>query len=163
MLARAMDRSTLLQPLGLRRNLLLDCLGANTPQAPGWFDIPPGIDIFAAYSAHITELSRHESWQDDRDTKLLLAAARFLTGEFAGATLIAANLPEYGWAQRFGQRYCPLMPYRTLSAALPLPDGLRPPESWLAGTPQQAALQQWLGEHRDMLRWQETEAIYTLP
>ena len=44
-----MDRAISLQSLGLRRNLVLDCLGANTPQAPGFLEVLPGANMLAVY------------------------------------------------------------------------------------------------------------------
>ncbi len=157
-----MDRSALLQPLGFRRNPILDCLGANMPRAPGWLDLSAGADIFSVYRGHVAALSSNAAWLSDRDTMLMLAAARLLTGAVDAAALIVSDLPEHAPTLRFGQRHCPLMPVRTLAAALPLPGHLGPPEGWLIGSAQQALLRQWLTDHSDALRWHEPDGIYTL-
>ncbi len=157
-----MDRFIQFEPLGLRRNLLLDCLGGHTPQAPGYFEPDAGLSIFAAFGRHVAELGRQPAFASDAMTALLLAACRLLTGELAAAELIVENLPVAAHQGRFGQRYCPLMPFRTLSAALPLPPDLADPDRWLAGSAEQAALRAWLTEHHDRLRWVEADGTYVV-
>ncbi len=158
-----MSREIDLQTLGLRRSLLLDCLGANTPQAPGYLEVPPGADVLAVYQDYVAELSRTAAYQADPTTMLLVAAARLLTGEISWATTVLERLPTAPPAQRFGQRYCPLMPYRTLLAVLPLPKELTNLDRWIAGSPEQAALLAWLARHGGQLQWRPAEARYVLP
>lgn len=154
------DRLTRFEPLGLRRNLLLDCLGGHTPQAPGFLNFMAEVDVFAAFRSHIHELSCVVAFQSDHLTALLLATGRLLTGDLNAADVILDQLPARAPRLRFGQRYCLLMPFRTLSAVLPLPPELAEPDLWLAGSQEQAALRSWLAEHRSALRWAETEGVY---
>lgn len=156
------DRLTQFGPLGMRRNLLLDCLGGHTPQAPGFLDPPPGVDILAAFRDHVEELSRQAVFQADPVTALLLAACRLLTGELAAADFILGHLPAEALELRFGQRYCPLMPFRTLTAVLPLPPEFADTDRWLGRLSKQEALKSWLSNNRAALRWSEPESTYVL-
>jgi hypothetical protein len=156
------DRYARFAPLGMRRNLLLDCLGGHTPQAPGYIGFGSGESIFEAFRSCIDVIGRFPAIASDPVIELLLAACRLLTGDLAAADDIVDNLPAAAPALRYGQRYCPLMPFRTLSAALPLPPELADPDRWIAGSPEQAALRAWLAENRDRLGWMETEGEYKL-
>ena len=157
-----MDRFALFEPLGLRRNLLLDCLGGHTPQAPGYLEPDPRIPILVAFQNHVEELARQPAFASDPVTALLLTACRLLTGELSAAYHILENLPAEPNRGHFGQRYCPMMPFRTLSAALPLPNDLADPDRWQAGSAKQVALREWLTEQYDRLRWLAAEGEYRL-
>lgn len=157
-----MNRLSRFHPLGLRRNLLLDCLGGHTPQAPGYMEPAEDEDIFAAFARHIEELARNDAFASDGMTALLLAAGRLLTGDVSAADLILDHLPSVETEMRFGQRYCPLMPFRTLSAALPLPADLKDVDRWVTGLAEQNELRAWLVGHREQLAWVEAEGVYVL-
>ena len=154
------DRFIQFEPLGMRRNLVLDCLGGHTRQAPGFLEPVVGADIFAAFRHHVDELSQQAAFQADPLTALLLATGRLLTGDLAAADFILDHLPTQAPKLRFGQRHCPLMPFRTLGAALPLPPELADTDRWLDGSPEQEALRTWLATNRDALRWIEAEGAY---
>jgi len=79
-----------------------------------------------------------------------------ITGDLSGADEIIDNLP----AQPGLRGYCNLLPFEMLAGCLPLPAPLGERHTWIAGSPQQAALRQWLDQHRHALRWDEVEVEY---
>ena len=157
-----MDRAAFLAPLGLQRLRLLDCLGGNSPKAPGYFDPSGDSEVFAAFAAYISDLSSR--WATDSDPLFisLLAAGRLLTGEIAAANVIVEHLPTKAFKTDHGAGYCVIAPLQALKAALPLPAELTDIVHWIAGSPEQAALSEWLSEHTNTLRWSEAEGVYFL-
>jgi hypothetical protein len=150
-------------PLGLHRNRVIGCLGGNSPHAPAYFHTPADdINIFDAYRSYIVEQSRRWADESDSFSTALLAAGRFLTGDLVAADLVIDNLPAETVKLDHGAGICLLVPFYALKNALPLPETLHDADRWLQGSPEQVALRSWLAEHRDKLRWVETDGIYRL-
>lgn len=155
-----MDRTALLSPLGLQRLRVLDCLGGNSPHAPGYFTPPADGDIFNAFSCYVAQVSPQWATASDSSTISLLAAARFLTGDLVAAHVIIDQLPANAFKLDHGAGFCLVAPLHALSDALPLPADLKDTRRWVAGSVEQAALRAWLSEHRDKLRWVEADGVY---
>lgn len=157
-----MNRAEFLAPLGWQRLRLLDCLGGNSPKAPGYFDPSHDSDVFAAYTAYLSDLSSRWASETDPIFVSLLAAGRLLTGEIAAAQVIVDLLPIEAFKTDHGAGYCVVAPLQALESALPLPSELTDIARWIAGSPEQAALRLWLSDHTDKLDWSESEAVYFL-
>jgi hypothetical protein len=155
-----MDRFTRLSPLGLHRIRVLDCLGGNSPVAPGYFDLPDDTDIFRAFHEHLARMSELCAGDTNPLTVSLLAAGRVLMGDLAAADVILDNLPAEAFTLDHGAGICVVTPLYVLKSALPLPASLGDASSWVAGSGAQAALRTWLAEHRDRLRWVEADGVY---
>jgi hypothetical protein len=155
-----MDRTTLLAPLGRQRLRLLSCLGGDEPRAPGYFVVPEGRDVFAAFGDHVSRLAKE--WADERDPQVvsLLAAAKLLTGDIAAAEVIIDSLPAKAAVLDHGAGYCLAMPVVVLSTALPLPPELSDTRRWTAASAEQRDLRAWLIECRADLRWDEAAGQY---
>jgi hypothetical protein len=157
------DRTTQLSPLGLQRLRVLDCLGGNSPHAPGYFEPAADSNIFDAFGAYVAQVSRQWAGASDAATVSLIAAARFLTGDLAAAYAIVDHFPAKAFKLDHGAGICLVMPLYALMTALPLPTDLKDTRRWLAGSAEQAALRAWLAEHRDQLRWVEADGVYLAP
>ena len=155
-----MDRASRLQPLGLQRLRALDCLGGNTPRAPGFFELAESDDIFAAFRTHTERLSRDWASASDPATVALLATARLLIGDLAAAEVILDHLPAQPIKLDHGAGKCLVLPFHALAAVLPWPADLTDTKRWLAGSAEQTALRDWLAAHRDRLRWLEADGVY---
>jgi len=143
----------LLAALGPPRCYLLMCLGGDWPRLAPAFDPPPGADVLAAFREFVpSRLADAPS--------ALAGAARLLTGDLSGADAIIDNLPEERRVLIGGPGRCASMPFNALAAGLPLPISLARLETWLASSPQQAALRRWLEQHRAGLRWDEIAGVY---
>jgi hypothetical protein len=139
---------------------VLDCLGGNSPRAPGYFEPAASSNIFNAFSDYVAQVSREWAAASDAATISLIAAARFLTGDLAAADAIIDHLPATAFKLDHGAGICLVMPLYALSTALPLPADLKDTRRWLAGSAEQAALRAWLAAHRDKLRWVEADGVY---
>jgi hypothetical protein len=131
------------------------------PAAAPSFVPPEDMSIFDAFRMFIAERSRPLT----EDTPLgisLVAAGRLLIGELAAAGLIIDHLPDEPFVLDHGAGWCCLVPVQVMKNALPLPPELRDTSRWLQGSIEQAALRAWLADHRDRLRWIESEAVYRL-
>jgi hypothetical protein len=157
-----MDRTDFLAPLGFQRLRLLDCLGGNSPSAPGYFSPDANCDVFAAFSTYITDLSSRWGSESDPLTITLLAAGRLLTGEIAAAKVIIDSLPARAFKSDHGAGYCVTAAVNSLNAALPLPADLKDTTRWLAGSPEQERLRSWFSEQKSKLRWSQAEGVYDL-
>src|SRR5205809_462586 len=60
-----MDRTSRLSPLGPQRLRLLECLGGNSPHAPGYFVPAADVDIFSAFRQYVELLSEHWAAESD--------------------------------------------------------------------------------------------------
>lgn len=156
-----MDQAQL-QPLGLQRLRVLDCLGGNTPRAPGHFAPAADAGIFDAFRDHVAALSRRWTAGADPTVLALLAAARLLCGDLAAAEAILDHLPAAPIERDHGAGLCLVLPFHVLAAALPLPRELAETRRWLAGSAEQGALRAWLAAHRGRLRWLEAAGAYAL-
>jgi len=154
------NRAAHLAPLGIQRLRLLDCLGGNTPRAPGYFAPPADADIFAAFRDYAAQMSQQWGSRSDPLTVSLLAAARLLAGDVGAAEPIIERFPARPVVLDHGAGICTVMPLYALHSALPLPPELAQTRLWLAGSSEQAALRAWLAEHRAKLRWSEAEGVY---
>jgi len=155
-----MDRSSRLSPLGLQRIRVLDCLGGNNLRAPGYFDPPEDIDIFASFAAYIARWSQQCAADPNPLTISLLAAGRLLCGDQAAADVIVDQLRSEPFKLDHGAGICVVTPKNALGIALPLPADLQDTGRWLAGSAEQAALRAWLVGHRDRLHWVEAAGVY---
>ena len=155
-----MDRTAQLSPLGLQRLRVLDCLGGNSPHAPGYFEPAAESNVFNAFSEYVAQVSRQWVAASDPATISLIAAARFLTGDLAAADAIIDHLPPRAFKLDHGAGICLVVPLYALSTALPLPADLKDTSRWVAGSAEQAALRAWLTAHRDHLRWVEADGAY---
>ena len=155
-----MDRTAHLQPLGPQRLRALDCLGGNSPRAPGYFEPAVDVDIFEAFRRHVAQLSQQWAAETDPLTVSLLAAGRLLCGDLTAADVILDHLPAQAIKLDHGAGRCLVLPVRALAAALPLPPTLADTGRWLAGSAEQAALRTWLRDHRDALHWIEADGVY---
>jgi hypothetical protein len=151
-----------LLPLGLQRLRLLDCLEGNSPRAGGYSPIDPEAELFGAFRQYVARTTALRTAERDPIVVSLLAAARLLTGEVAAATVIVDQLPPRPFVPDHGAGFCPLAPLQALRAALPLPAALADIRRWIAGSPEQAALRDWLAEHGGNLRWDEPAGSYHL-
>ena len=142
-------RERLTAVLGYPRCRLMACLGGDVPLHAPVFDPPPGADVRAAFHEFVASRLADAP-------KALAGAARLYTGDLSGADEILDHLP----VQRGLRGWCNTLPYQALTVALPLPTTLGEPSTWLAGSPEQAALRQWLEQHRRALRWDEVEGNY---
>lgn len=157
-----MDRNTYLLPLGIQRLRLLDCLGGNSPHAPGYFAPSFDVDVFVAFRQYIARLSERWAETADPSSMLLIAAARVATGDLPAARIIINHLLAEIPKLDHGAGFCLLTPFYALRAALPLPKDLTDTDRWLAGSAEQAALGAWLTEHASNLRWDEASGAYHL-
>jgi hypothetical protein len=157
-----MDRTARLSPLGLQRLRLLECLGGNSPRAPGYFAPAADVDIFTAFRQYVDRLS--EQWKSEPDPHAvsLLAAARLLTGDLSAAGVILDHLPAKATKVDHGAGICLVMPLFALSTAVPLPPDLTDTRRWLDASAEQTAVRAWLTHHRDDLRWVEDAGEYRL-
>jgi hypothetical protein len=119
---------------------MLDCLGGNSPHAPGDFEPAADSNIFNAFGKYVAQVSRQWAAASEAATILLIAAARFLTGDLAAADVIVDHLPAKALRLDHGAGICLVIPLYALSAALPLPADLKDARRWLAGSAEQAAL-----------------------
>jgi hypothetical protein len=157
---QVLDRALQLRPLGLQRLRILDCLGGNSSFAPGYFAPSPETNVFEAFTAHVSRLSQQWATETDSSVILLLAAARLLTGDPSAADVIVDRFPAKMFDLDHGSGICLLAPFHAMSAALPLPADLKDTTRWLAGSPEQAALRQWIVRNREALHWIEKDAAY---
>lgn len=141
---------------------MLDCLGGTSSWAPGYFQAPSGVDVFASFRSYVDGLSHALAHETDRTTLSLLAAARLLTGDWSAARVIADNLPTEIIKRDHGAGICLVVPFQALAAALPLPPPLQDLRRWLAGSPEGLALQDWLAKHGEHLQWIEATGVYVL-
>jgi len=155
-----MDRTARFLPLGLQRLRALECLGGNSPQAPGYFAPAADVDIFEAFRRHVARLSQQWAAESDPMTVSLLAAGRLLCGELTAADVILDHLPAQMIKLDHGAGSCLVLPVYALATALPLPATLTDTRRWLAGSAEQTALRAWLNEHRDALHWVEADGVY---
>jgi hypothetical protein len=154
------DRTAQLSPLGLQRLRVLDCLGGNSPHAPGYFAPAADGNIFDAFGNYVAQVSQQWAAASDAATVSLIAAARLLTGDLAAADVIVDHLPAKAFKLDHGAGICQVAPLYALSTALPLPADLKDTRRWLAGSAEQSALRTWLAEHRDKVRWIEADGVY---
>lgn len=159
-----MDRTALLAPLGRQRLRLLDCLGGNSPRAPGYFAPDADADVLAAFRRYVARMSELGRAEIDPHAVSLLAAARLLAGDLSAAGVILDHLPARAIELDHGAGFCLVVPLHALSTALPLPEDLTDTRRWLAGSAEQAALRAWLSlhQHGDDLRWVEAAGEYRL-
>ncbi len=149
-----------MNPLGLPRLRILDCIGGNTTYGIGLFDPDAHGSLLNAFRAYVLEVVQR--WDSETHWMHLsnIAAARMLIGDLDAAGTILDLLPEKAFELDHGAGRCGIAANLALRAALPLPPELRETKRWTAGSPEQAALREWLAQHRTRLRWMETEGVY---
>jgi hypothetical protein len=154
------ERARLLSNLGPQRGRVLQHLGGNEPDLPGYLKLSPDTEILEAFGRHVRELSR--KWAADADPAVvsLLAAGRLLSGDLSAADTILDHLPAKPFKTDHGAGIALVMPLHAMRGALPLPPDLADTNRWIERSPEQASLRDWLSQHRDKLRWMEREGEY---
>ena len=112
-------------PLGINRFRILDCMGGNDNHSPDFFQAAPGQDIVEAFEDHFRRLCRKEGYLSHRGTRLLLTAARLLSGDMTAADVIIDELPVERIRLDHGSGYCKTAHLVALAAAVPLPKELQ--------------------------------------
>ena len=158
----AIERAHLLSVLGPQRGRVLQYLGGNEPDLPGYFELSSGTDVLQAFSRHVRELSVKWAANEDPAMVSLLAAGRFLIGDLSAADTVLDHLPTKPFTTDHGAGMALLMPLHAMRGALPLPIELADTSRWIEHSPEQAALREWLAEHHHNLRWLEAEGNYRL-
>ena len=139
----------------------MSCLGGDSPRVPGYFDPNLEEDVFVAFRDFVTDVMRRSQAATDRLTRSLVGAGRLLSGDFQGAFEIVEHLPVEPPLLDHGGGHCLVASAQALAAALPtLPAELANTSRWLAGSREQAALREWLEQHRAALEWNERGATY---
>jgi hypothetical protein len=156
----ASERAKRLEPLGYQRLRVLRSLGGDMSHLPQYFDPPPNADLLAAFRDFVHEMARRCEFEPDPVTRSLVGAGMLLTGDLSGASAIIEHLPAQPVKLDHGAGYALVVPVQVLRTALPWPEALQDRSRWLAGSAEQAALLDWLEQHRNQLRWHEAQAEY---
>jgi hypothetical protein len=156
----ASERAKRLKPLGYQRLRVLRSLGGDMSHLPQYFDPPPDADLLAAFRDFVHEMARRCESESDPVTRSLVGAGMLLTGDLSGASAIIEHLPAQPVKLDHGAGYALVVPVQVLRTALPWPEALQDRSRWLAGSAEQAALRDWLEQHRNQLRWHEAQAEY---
>lgn len=157
------ERAQRLQVLGESRLRILGCLGGDFPSMPHYFAPAAGEDVVAAFRTFVEGRVREGDEHRDRLTQSLLGAARLLVGDVSGADQVLAHLPDAPMTRSRRLPPVALAPAETLLAVLPLASlEPAPASAWVAGSPEQVWLRQWLDQHRSQLVWDEPSGVYVL-
>lgn len=151
-----------MEPLGLQRLRVLDCIGGNDRFLGAPFSPTSDATLLQSFERYVLEAARRWSSEDDAVSGSNVAAARLLIGDLTGADVILDCLPGKPFELDHGAGRCLLAAVQALSAVLPLPPDLKDTDRWTAGSPEQAALRAWLVENRARLCWREGEGDYVL-
>ncbi len=151
-----------LEPLGPFRQQVIACLRGDIGSRTRRFSPTDGDGLFDAFTRFVLAAEASAPASLDGVGKSILAAGRLLSGDLSGADRIIDLMPERPHVTEHGAGKCLLMPARVLRNILPLPNDVGNPDRWTAGSPDQAALREWLAEHRHQLRWMEIEGEYRL-
>ncbi len=157
----ATERSKRLELLGYQRLRLLRSLGGDEPHLLQYFDPAPGADVLAAFRNFVRELVRRSEHESDPLVRSLIGAGQLLTGDLSGASEILAHLPVAPFRLDHGMGYAAVVPVEALLGALPLPDSLKNRSLLVAGSPQQAALREWLARNQSVLIWDDARGTYS--
>jgi hypothetical protein len=160
--AASKARLVKMNPLGLQRLRVLDCIGGNDRLGGGRFDPDSAGSVLDSFRAYVLEAAA--KWSEETHPVHLsnIAAARMLIGDLSAADVIVELLPDKPRKLDHGAGRCLVAAVYALRAVLPLPPELTDIERWTAGSSEQAALREWLARHRDELRWLEMEGEYRL-
>lgn len=157
------ERNLRFRALGYQRLRILGCLGGHSPSLPRYFDPAPDEDVIAAFRSFVAACVRDARDDPDRITQALVGAARLLTGDLAGADAILAHLPPTPPLRDHFAGNALVAPAEVLSVVLPIARLALPPASrWVAGSEEQARVDDWLAAHRAQLIWDEPEAVYRI-
>ena len=151
-----------MEPLGVQRLRVLDCIGGNDVRGANRFESEAGADVFDAFRRFVAATA--PLWEDETDPMHVstMAAAHLLLGDIASGDVIVDLLPERPYKLDHGAGRCLVAAVYALKNTLPLPAELKDTDRWTAGSPEQAALRGWLAAHRDRLLWREAEGDYVL-
>lgn len=149
-----------MQPLGALRCRILACIGAENPKLATFFDPPSDRTLDESLRQHLLKL--HKMFADDPLSRIFVAAGLLSFGDLACADEILECLPRAPIVTDHGAGWCPLVPYQTLAALLPIPEQHRNVRLWVEGSADAAAVAQWLIENRDQLHWDATIERFTL-
>ncbi len=151
-----------MEPLGIQRLRVLDCIGGNDVRGGNRFEPEAGADILDAFRKFVGATA--PLWEDETDPVHVstMAAAHLLLGDIASAHVIVDLLPDRPYKLDHGAGRCLVAAVYALKNVLPLPAELSDTDRWTACSPEQAALRRWLAEHRARLRWREAEGDYVL-
>jgi hypothetical protein len=157
-----MLRAQLIEPLGLARMRVLECLGGNDRFAAGYFSIDATQDLFVEFRNHVARLN--DQWASEKDplTRNLLAAGRLVIGDVDAAYEILDRSPAAEIKLDHGAGSCTVVPFATIAAVFPLPRELSDSRKWYIDSPALEALRGWLQQHRDLLSWSESDGVYRL-
>ena len=156
----AIERARLLSVLGPQRGRILQHLGGNEPNLPGYFKLSPDTEILEAFDHHVRELSRKWAAEADSAVVSLLAAGRLLSGDLSAADTILDHLPTKPFKTDHGAGIALVMPLHAMRGALPLPPELVDTNRWIERSSEQATLREWLFQHRRQLSWIKVEGVY---
>ncbi len=152
-----------MNPLGRPRLRVLDCIGGNDEFGIGEFDPDASGSLLNSFRLYVlAAVAKWDNIGTDPVHLSNMAAARMLIGDLDAAGRILDLLPEKAFKLDHGAGRCIIAANLALRAALPLPPELQETKRWTAGSPEQAALREWLAQHRGRLRWMETEGVYRL-
>lgn len=160
--AIAEARWAAMQPLGVNRQRVVACLFGDMASYGHMFDPEGQTSVLEAFREFV--LDRQTRWSSSTELfhHAIVAAGRLLTGDLSGADRIIELLPERAHVTEHGAGKCLLLPSRVLKSVLPLPSDLGNPDSWIAGSHEQAVLRTWLEQQRGRLHWLAAEAEYRL-
>ncbi|HET9960038.1 MAG TPA: hypothetical protein VFQ61_36350 [Polyangiaceae bacterium] len=159
-MSKRMERLQSLASLGPQRLRVIDCLGGNSPWAPGYWEPPAQGDVFAVYRGYVERMTASFGADLNPVTIRLLAAARLLMGEVAAARVLIEHLPERRIQLDHGAGRCLILPLYVLQTAIPWPSEVGEARSWLAGSAEQRALSSWLDDNAARLVWIEAEGRF---
>jgi len=149
-----------MHPLGTLRCRILVCMGADNPRSAAFFDPPADQSISKCLYQHLLRL--HQTFADDPYSRIFVAAGLLSFGNLAVANEILHYLPRSPIVMDQAAGWCPLVPYEALATLLPVPEQYRNVKRWIEGSAESAAVERWLVEQGERLRWDPAAERFVL-
>ena len=152
----------MMEQLGFQRRRVIACLYGNMPSYGHLFSVEDHETVFDAFRRFVLETDARWSTDTDPLRLSLVAVGQLLSGHLPASQRVLDLLPDQPYALEHGAGWCQTLPVKAFKTALPVPGNLDDTDRWLAGSPEQSALREWLTQHHGKLNWIEAEGRYQL-